>query len=296
MDRFVANAAESSGPGQIILQEEKTMQPFNRCLLLLLVMLFANACANLQGPVKASSNLDRIARSGVLRVGTAADMPPLNMLDKSGTPMGLDVDLATIIAGAMGVELNLVIKPFAQLLPALEAGEVDMVISGMTITPQRNMNVAFVGPYHISGKALLTKFKSMVTSEDTSKLNSEAFAYTALEGSTSADLVRALMPRARLVTAGNYDEAVDMVLTNQVDALVADYHVCVLSLLRHPDEGLVSLITPFTYEPLGIALPAGDAQMINWGANFINAMRESDELIRLKVKWVEDPSWLKNLK
>lgn len=272
------------------------MKQFKRGLLLLLVVVLATACAHQNSGTQTFSNLDRIAQSGMLRVGTAANMPPLNMLTKSDVPMGLDVDLARYMAGAMGVELKLVIKPFAQLLPALEAGEVDMVISGMTITPERNMKVAFAGPYHISGKALLTKFRSLVTTEDTSKLNSEAFAFTALESSTSADLVEALMPKARLVTAENYDEAVDMVLTNKVDAMVADYHACVLSLLRHPNEGLVSLITPFTYEPLGIALPAGDAQMINWTTNFLHTMRESDELIKLKVKWIEDPSWLKDLK
>ena len=272
------------------------MKPVKRGLLLLLVLVFATACAHTNSGTMTSSGLDRIAQSGVLRVGTAANMPPLNMLDKSGVPMGLDVDLASYIAGAMGVELSLVIKPFPELLPALEAGEVDMVISGMTITPERNMKVAFAGPYHISGKALLTKFKSLVTSEDTSKLNSEAFAFTALESSTSASLVETMMPKARLVTAKDYNAAVDMVLTNKVDALVADYHVCVLSLLRHPNEGLVSLITPFTYEPLGIAMPAGDAQMINWTTNFLNTMRESDELIKLKIKWIEDPSWLSDLK
>jgi polar amino acid transport system substrate-binding protein len=265
-------------------------------LFLLIVFVFATACAHTDNTAMTSSNLDRIAQSGFLRVGTAADMPPLNMLDKSGVPMGLDVDLARYMASAMGVELRLVVKPFPELLPALKAGEVDMVISGLTITPERNMKVAFVGPYHISGKALLTKFKSLVTSEDTSKLNSEAFAYAALESSTSASLVKTMMPKARLVTTRNYKEAVDMVLSNQVDALVADYHACVLSLLRHPDEGLVSLITPFTYEPLGIALPPGDAQMINWTTNFLNTMRESDTLINLKLKWIEDPSWLADLK
>ena len=272
------------------------MKTVKRGLLLLLVLVFATACAHTNSGTMASSGLDRIAQSGVLRVGTAANMPPLNMLDKSGVPMGLDVDLASYMAGAMGVKLSLVIKPFAELLPALEAGEVDMVISGMTITPERNMKVAFAGPYHISGKALLTKFKSLVTSEDISKLNSEAFAFAALESSTSADLVATLMPKARLVTAKDYEAAVDMVLTNKVDALVADYHVCVLSLLRHPNEGLVSLITPFTYEPLGIAMPAGDAQMMNWTTNFLNTMRQSDELIKLKIKWIEDPSWLSDLK
>ena len=272
------------------------MKPFKKGLLLLLVLVLATACAHMNSGTMTSSNLDRIAQRGDLRVGTAADMPPLNMLDKSGVPMGLDVDLASYMASAMGVKLSLVVKPFPDLLPALEAGEVDMVISGMTITPERNMKVAFAGPYHISGKALLTKFKSMVTSGDTSTLNSEAFAYTALKSSTAATLVETMMPNARLITAKNYEAAVDMVLSNKVDALVADYHACVLSLLRHPNQGLVSLITPFTYEPLGIAMPAGDAQMINWVTNFLNIMRETDELINLKVKWIEDPSWLSDLK
>lgn len=272
------------------------MKLFKRGLLLLLILSLTVACAHTNNSTLSSPNLDRISQSGVLRVGTAADMPPLNMLDKSGDPMGLDVDLAKYMARAMGVRLELVIKPFPELLPALEAGDLDMVISGLTITPQRNMNAAFVGPYHITGKALLTKFKSLVASEDTSKLNSKAFAYSALEGSTSASLVETLMPEARLVTAKNYETAVDMVLSNQVDALVADYHVCVLSLLRHPNQGLVSLITPFTYEPLGIAMPPGDAQMINWVTNFLQTMRESDELIKLKIKWIEDPSWLSELK
>jgi polar amino acid transport system substrate-binding protein len=272
------------------------MKRFNRNLMLVLMVGFATACAHTNIGRMSSSRLDDIAGSGVLRVGTAADMPPLNMLDKSGVPMGLDIDLAGAMAAAMGVELSLVVKPFPELLPALQAGDVDMVISGMTITPERNMNVAFAGPYHISGKALLTRFKSMVTGEDIARLNSEAFAYTALENSTAASLVQTMMPRARLITAKDYDAAVDMVITNKVDALVADYHVCVLSLLRHPDEGLVSLIAPFTYEPLGIALPAGDAQMMNWVGNFLNTMRESDQLIRLKDKWIEDPSWLSDFR
>jgi len=271
------------------------MKMFKWSLLIVLTLVLASACTHTNSGTVTSPTIDRISTRGALRVGTAASMPPLNMLNKSGQPMGLDVDLARYMASAMGVDLNIVIKPFADLLPALEAGAVDMVISGLTITPKRNMTVGFVGPYHISGKALLTKFKSMVTSEDTAKLNSEAFAYTALEGSTSADLVKALMPRARLVTAPNYDDAVAMVLTNKVDAMVADYHACVLSLLRHPNQGLVSLITPFTYEPLGIALPPGDAHLTNWVENFLSSMRESDELIKLKGKWFEDPSWLLEL-
>ena len=258
-------------------------------LLSLLSLVFALSAT--AGPA-----MDRILGNGELVVGTSGAQPPMTAITQKGEIIGLDADVAKAMAAALGVKLKFKILPFAKLLPALQAGKVDMVISGLTMTPQRNMTVGFVGPYHISGKALLTKFKSMVTSEDTAKLNSEAFAYVALESSTSASLVETLMPKSRLVTAKNYEEAVEMVLSNKVDALVADYHVCVLSLLRHPNEGLVSLITPFTYEPLGIAMPAGDAQMMNWTTNFLNTMRQSDELIKLKVKWIEDPSWLMDLK
>ncbi len=270
------------------------MKRFFTALSLFLVLLSVTACSHLQSA--SSTNLDRITQGGVLKIGTAANMPPLNMLNKNDQPMGLDVDLANYLAAAMGVELELVIKPFPELLPALEAGEVDMVISGLTITPERNLNVAFVGPYHVTGKALLTKFESIVAYENTGRLNSEALAFTALESSTSAELVEHLMPKSRLVTATNYEDAINLVLNDKVDALVADYHVCVVSLLRYPDQGLVSKITPFTYEPLGIAIPPGDAQLINWLNNFLHMMQASDELANLKAKWIKNPSWIKDLK
>lgn len=272
------------------------MKPFKCVLAVLLVWVIASACTHMGGGGPTSSHLDRIVRRGILRVGTAGDMPPLNMLNKAEGPMGLDVDLAREIADAMGVKLNPVIKPFPDLLPALQAGDVDMVISGMAITPERNMKAAFVGPYLVSGEALLTRFNSLVAAAGTAKLNSDAFAYAALENSTAATLVETMMPKSRLVTVKNYPAAVQMVLADKVDAMVADYRVCALSLLRHPNEGLVSRITSFTYKPLGIALPRGDAQMINWVANFLESMRESDKLVKLKAKWFEDPAWLSDMK
>ena len=93
----------------------------------------------------------------------------------------------------------------------------------------------------------------------------------------------------------DYDDAVEMVLQDQVHALVADYQICLVSLFRHPNQDLVSIITPFTYEPLGIALPAGDSHLINWVNNFLNTLKESGELDELRARWIEDGSWLNEL-
>src|SRR5512136_2329159 len=81
--------------------------------------------------------LDRIQAKKELVVGTAASMPPLNMTTKDGQIMGMEMDIASFFASSIGVKLTLKPMNFNELLPALEAGQVDMVLSGMTITPER---------------------------------------------------------------------------------------------------------------------------------------------------------------
>ena len=271
------------------------MKKIKLFLVFLLVWVFSSACAHMTGFDKTSPTITKILKRGELVVGTAGNMPPLNMADKKGEIIGLEVDMAHYFAGAMGVELNLVKKPFSKLLPALEAGEVDMVLSGMTITPERNLKVAFAGPYIISGKAFLTKDKFIASVKEGSDLNLTDKRFVALESSTSETLVKELMPMAQLITTKDYDDAVKMVLQDQVHALVADYQICLVSLLRYPDQGLVSVITPFTYEPLGIALPAGDSHLINWIDNFLNTLKKSGELDKLRSRWIKDGSWLDEL-
>jgi polar amino acid transport system substrate-binding protein len=271
------------------------MKRIKLSFVLALVWVFTSACAHMMGFEKSSPTIHKILKRGELIVGTAGNMPPLNMTNKKGEIIGLEVDMAHYFAASMGVNLNLVKKPFSELLPALEAGEVDMVISGMTITPERNLKVAFAGPYLISGKAFLTKDKFIASVKEASDLNRSDKRFVALEGSTSETLVKDLMPMAQLITTKNYDDAVEMVLGDKVHALVADYQICLVSLLRYPDQDLVSIITPFTYEPLGIALPAGDSHLLNWVTNFLKTLKKSGELDKLRARWIEDGSWLKEL-
>ena len=86
-----------------------------------------------------------------------------------------------------------------------------------------------------------------------------------------------------------------MVLGGKVDAMIADFPICVLSILRFPDQGLFTLLDPFTYEPLGIAVPANDPLLINWVENFLTGFQGSGEMEDLKADWFEDASWLEDL-
>ena len=242
-----------------------------------------------------SPTLDAILARGELVVGSAANMPPLNMTTRSGEVIGLEADLARYLAYTMGVTLRMETLPFAGLIDALEAGKVDMVLSGMTITPARNLRVAFAGPYFVSGKCVLTNQAALASLQSATDINSSGLTLTALEGSTSAEFIRRLIPQARLQTAPDYDSGIERVLAGEVDAMLADYPICLVTHARIPDRGLVSVITRLTYEPIGIALPAGDPLLLNFVENLLQGLEQSGRLEELEARWFEDASWLAEL-
>ena len=116
-------------------------------------------------------HLSRVLARKELRVGLSAAQPPLNMKNRAGEMMGLEVELAEALAHSMNLEVRFVERPFAELLHALEDDEVDLVISGVTITPERNARVAFAGPYMVSGKSLLTRSETLANATNLETLN-----------------------------------------------------------------------------------------------------------------------------
>ena len=83
-----------------------------------------------------------------------------------------------------------------------------------------------------------------------------------------------------------------MVMNDEVDIMIADYPICVLSMLRHPDAGLATLETPLTIEPIGIALPPNGFQLHNLVENYLNGLQIGGILQNLEAKWFQDSSWL----
>ena len=274
------------------------MQRMRAVIVVLLALALIVGCAHSTEKTTATPagpSLQRILQKGELVVGTAAEMPPLMMKNKQGKIIGMEADLAEQMASVMGVKLRFEVKQFSKLIPALEQGKVDMILSYMTITSNRNLRVAFVGPYFISGKAFLTKIETIANAAEATEVNSPGTRLTALKGSTSEAFVEAVLPKVQYIPAKNYDEAVDMVIKGKAHALIADYPICLVSVFRYPNKGLLSVVTPLTYEPLGIAIPANDPHLINWVENFLNNLEGSGNLDALRDQWFGDTSWMSEL-
>ncbi len=122
------------------------------------------------------------------------------MKSKDGQLMGYEIELANLLTNAMNLKLNFVEKPFSELLQSLEKGEIDVIMSGMTITPERNLKATFVGPYIVSGKSILAKSKRLSALDEMGEINRPTIKVAALEGSTSQRFVEKLAPKVKLVT------------------------------------------------------------------------------------------------
>jgi polar amino acid transport system substrate-binding protein len=265
-----------------------------------ILLLFLSGCAQMNSNTagaapSASPVIDRILQRGELTVGMAGNMPPLNMTTQEGELIGYEVDLARAMAKAMGVRAKLAVIPFAGLLPALQSGKIDLILSNMTITAGRNLRAAFVGPYFVSGKAFLTKIKTIAMAAEPEDIDAKNTRLVALKGSTSQAFVEKAIPDATLLTAEDYDTAVKMVLEDKVHAMVADYPICVVSVYRYPEQGLLSVVTSLTYEPIGVGVPAGDPLLANWVENFMGIAEETGLLQELKEKWFRQADWLQRL-
>jgi polar amino acid transport system substrate-binding protein len=258
-------------------------RPF-RMLALLLVSVASTAVQTAYSDTNTSA-LSRIKDKGMLVLGTSGNMPSMTQIRDDGKVVGFDIDLARFIASGMDVKLDIKTMPFDELLPALEKGDVDMVISNVTINPERNMSVAFVGPYMTSGKCIITKREGLARAEEATDLNTPATRLAALKGSTSAEFVKILLPEAKLKLVDNFDAALAMINDDKVGGLMTDYPVCLSTLKENPDAGYVTVFSLLSYEPIGIALPGNDSLFINWTENFLKRADGVGLLEELSMRW-----------
>ncbi len=246
--------------------------------------------------VFSQSILNKIEKSGELKIGMTGSQPPFSMEAKTGDIIGYDVELAGLLAQGMGVKVTVVQLPFADLLGALEKGQVDIVMSNMTITTKRNMKVAFKGPYMISGKSILTKTPTLKTVTSPGEINNEFTRIAVLKSSTSETYARTNTPFAKLTIINDYDEGIDLIRKGEVDLMIADFSICAYAVLTNTAEQFYTLSQPLSIEPVGLAMPASDPLFLNLVDNFLVNMQLSGKLDELQNKWFNDGSWVEKVK
>lgn len=101
--------------------------------------------------------IDLTGTDGVIRFGTAGVTEPFSFMDKDQEIVGIDIELAMLVAKNLNKKLEIVNMDFGAMIPALSAGKVDMIGACITISEERKKKVLFSEPYYEGGIAALVK-------------------------------------------------------------------------------------------------------------------------------------------
>ena len=210
--------------------------------------------------------------------GIDANYPPFAYVDKSGTPAGFDVDAMNWIAKTMGFTVSHKPMDWNGIIPDLLAKKIDMVCSGMSISPERAARVTFSEPYFAIRKVLVVGEKSTLTADDVLKGKKRLGVQ---RGTNEAEwLDKNRDPKGWNYTLGYYDSApmaVEDLLNGRLDAVGID---------SAPAEDIINRAKK-PVKIIGEFAPADD-----FGVAMRNEDKELHKLVNEGFKKLQaDPYW-----
>ncbi|MGI9276414.1 MAG: transporter substrate-binding domain-containing protein [Endozoicomonas sp.] len=241
------------------------------------------------------STLNEIIERGTLRVGMEAGYMPFEMTDKRGQIVGFDVDVARQMAKAMGVKLELVNTAWDGIIPALLTKKFDIIMSGMTLTPQRNLQINFAEPYIVVGQTILLRKGVEKEIKNYRDLNSSKYIVATKLGTTGEQATKRYLGKADIRLFETEADGALEALNGKADAFVYDLPFNAIYSSQNPGK-LTHLDTAFTHEPLAWGVRKGDPDFLNWLNNFLRQIKGDGTYDKIYGKWFESSEWQKNLK
>lgn len=260
-----------------------------------MVFAFAGMAAGADIELAKKSTLEDILKRGELRVGFEAGYVPFEMTDKNGRFVGFDIDMAKEMAKAMGVKFAPVNTAWDGIIPALLSNKFDIIMSGMTVTQERNLKVNFADPYIIVGQTILLNKKHEGAVSSYRDLNDAKYTVTSKLGTTGEQAVKRYIPKATYKSFETETEAFLEVLNGKADAYVYDLPNCVYLYAQQGEGKVIFLDEPFTYEPLAWAVNKGDPDFLNWLDNFLRQVKNDGRYERIYNKWIKGTEWMKDI-
>ena len=172
------------------------------------------------------SHIEKILKSGQLRVGFESGYMPFEMTNKNGKYMGFDIDMAKALAKSMGVEFVPVSTQWDGIIPSLMTDKFDIIIGGMTVTQKRNLQVNFTDPYIVIGQTILVNNRHIGEVESYKDLNDPKYVVTGHLGTTGEEAVKRYIPKATYKAFESQTEAAMEVIQGNADAIVYDLPFC----------------------------------------------------------------------
>jgi polar amino acid transport system substrate-binding protein len=239
--------------------------------------------------------LEDVQKRGTLRVGMATFVP-WAMRDKDGNLIGFEIDVATQVAEDMGVKVEFVPTAWSGIIPALIAKKFDIIIGGMSITPQRNLTVNFTTPYAHSGQQMAANMQLAGDFKKREDFNSSDVTIACRRGATPCKAAQKLFPKATVRRFDDDAQAFQEVVNGNAHGMISSAPKPRFWSEAYPAK----VFLPFGDENLtkgdeAFALRKGDGDALNFFSNWIIVKTSNGWLQERHDYWFKDQSAWKDM-
>ncbi|MEA4891167.1 MAG: basic amino acid ABC transporter substrate-binding protein [Peptococcaceae bacterium] len=222
---------------------------------------------------------EQIQEAGVITVGNSPDYEPYEYEEGDGTVVGFDIDLLDLICQELGIKYELVTLTFENIETAVQTGQVNVGMSGLSVTPERQQTFDFTTPYFSSGQAIAVNPDSGYTTiEDLAGKK-----ITAGMGTTGMDAAQKNIPDADVIGMDNYALAFMQLKNKGCDAAVADLPVVQKYAAK---DGFTILEQVLSYEDNAILVAKGNEDLVEALNGAIATLKENGKIDELTQKWM----------
>ena len=234
--------------------------------------------------------LDDIAAAGKLRVGMSS-FQPWAMRDKNGGFVGFEPDVARALAEDLGVELEIVPTKWDGILPALLAGKFDLIVSGMSVTPARNLKINFTVPYARSGLELAANLEKAAGFQTLADFNREGVVVAMRRGVAGLEAVRRLLPKATIRQFDDEAACRQEVVNGAAHAWISAAPAPAHAAAEHPDKLFLPLPAVFENSIESFGVRKGEHEALNFLDNWIMLRTENGWLQARHDYWFKAREW-----
>lgn len=250
----------------------------------------ALAQADIKQQLSSSSLIEEIKKRGVMRVGLSTFVP-WAMRDVNGELMGFEIDVAKKMAEDLEVKVEFVPTAWDGIIPALLSGKFDLIVSGMSITPKRNLTVNFSIPYAHSGQQLVANKKLAGGLKTIADFNKPEVTLTCRRGITACAWIQKNLPKATLRQFDDDAQASQEVLNGNAHGWMASAPRPRFLALDNPEVAFMPFEGNLTRGDEAIALRKGDPDTLNWVNNWVLFHTSNQWLKERNDAWFSNRDW-----
>ena len=236
------------------------------------------------------SVIEEVQDRGTLRVGLGL-FEPWSACNADGELIGFEIDVAKRVAADMGVGIEFVPTNWTYIISELIAEQFDVIISGMTTLPHRNLRINFTSTYNSSGVYLVANTEQTADLETLADFNSSDVTIATRRGASSIDFVESVFPDAMLLLFDTDNAVRDAVVAGDAHAAAAFATTRTTWVEAHPETLSLPSEEPFASEVGAIAVRKGDLDTLNFFNTWIEANKASGWLEQRSHYWFQTREW-----